>query len=109
MIWIDILLFALFPTIIIEMAVLLFLRERRKKVLLGSIVMNILTNVPLNILVYYVIEDLLVLLMLEVVVIILEALGYAILIRQWKQAFIYSFLCNAISFLTGLLVYLLSC
>ena len=107
MIWIDILLFALFPTIIIEMAVLLFLRERRKKVLLGSIVMNILTNVPLNILVYYVIKDLLVLLMFEVVVIILEALGYAILIRQWKQAFIYSFLCNAISFLTGLLVYLL--
>lgn len=107
MIWIDILLFALFPTIIIEMAVLLFLRERRKKVLLGSIVMNILTNVPLNILVYYVIEYLLVLLMLEVVVIILETLGYAFLIRQWRQAFIYSFLCNAISFLTGLLVYLL--
>ena len=99
MIWIDILLFALLPTIIIELAVLRFLRERRKKVLLGSVVMNILTNIPLNILL---------LLMFEVVVIILEALGYALLIRQWKQAFIYSFLCNAISFLTGLLVYLLS-
>ena len=98
MIWIDILLFALLPTIIIELAVLRFLRERRKKVLLGSVVMNILTNIPLNILAYYILQDL-----------ILEALGYAILIRQWKQAFIYSFLCNAISFLTGLLVYLLSC
>ncbi len=109
MIWIDILLFALLPTIIIELAVLRFLRERRKKVLLGSVVMNILTNIPLNILAYYILQDLLPLLIFEVVVIILEALGYAILIRQWKQAFIYSFLCNSISFLTGLLVYLLSC
>lgn len=109
MIWIDILLFALLPTIIIELAVLRFLRERRKKVLLGSVVMNILTNIPLNILAYYILQDLLLLLIFEVVVIILEALGYAILIRQWKQVFIYSFLCNSISFLTGLLVYLLSC
>ena len=109
MIWIDILLFALLPTIIIELAVLRFLRERRKKVLLGSVVMNILTNIPLNILAYYILQDLLLLLIFEVVVIIFEALGYAILIRQWKQVFIYSFLCNSISFLTGLLVYLLSC
>ena len=109
MIWIDILLFALLPTVIIELAVLVFLRERRRKVLLGSVVMNILTNVPLNFLVYYVIDDFLVLLMAEAVVIVLEALGYALLIRCWKQAFIYSFLCNAISFLTGLLIYLLSC
>lgn len=59
MIWIDILLFALLPTIIIELAVLRFLRERRKKVLLGSVVMNILTNIPLNILAYYILQDLL--------------------------------------------------
>ena len=63
MIWIDILLFALLPTIIIELAVLRFLRERRKKVLLGSVVMNILTNIPLNILAYYILQDLLLLLM----------------------------------------------
>ena len=44
----QILLLALVPTIAIELGVLLFVRERRRKVLLASVVMNILTNIPLN-------------------------------------------------------------
>ena len=44
----QILLLALVPTIAIELGVLLFVRERRRKVLLASVVMNVLTNIPLE-------------------------------------------------------------
>ena len=40
---------ALIPTILIELGVLWLLLERQKKVLLSSIAVNVLTNVPLNI------------------------------------------------------------
>ena len=39
---------ALIPTILIELGVLWLLLERQKKVLLSSIAVNVLTNVPLN-------------------------------------------------------------
>ena len=42
------LLVALILTILIEYGVLWMLLERRKKVLLSSIAVNVLTNVPLN-------------------------------------------------------------
>jgi hypothetical protein len=103
----QILLLALVPTIAIELGVLLFVRERRRKVLLASVVMNILTNIPLNFLMICLEGDDIVLLTAEAVVIVLEALGYMLVVRQWKQSFIYSFLCNSISFLSGLLVYML--
>ena len=102
----QILLLALVPTIAIELGVLLFVRERRRKVLLASVVMNILTNIPLNFLMICLEGDDVVLFTAEAVVIVLEALGYMLVVRQWKQSFIYSFLCNSISFLSGLLVYM---
>ena len=42
------LLVSLIPTILIELGVLWFLLERRKIVLLSSIAVNVLTNIPLN-------------------------------------------------------------
>lgn len=103
----QILLLALVPTIAIELGVLLFVRERRRKVLLASVVMNVLTNVPLNFLLICLDGGDFTVLMAEAVVIVLETLGYMLVVRQWKQSFIYSFLCNSISFLSGLLVYML--
>ena len=88
----QILLLALVPTIAIELGVLLFVRERRRKVLLASVVMNILTNIPLNFLMICLEGDDIVLFTAEAVVIVLEALGYMLVVRQWKQSFIYSFL-----------------
>ena len=93
----QILLLALVPTIAFELGVLLFVRERRRKVLLASVVMNVLTNIPLNFLMICLEGDDIVLFTAEAVVIVLEALGYML----------YSFLCNSISFLSGLLVYML--
>ena len=52
-----ILLLALVPTILIELGVLVLLREKSKKVLGASVVINILTNLPLNLYVYYVYES----------------------------------------------------
>ena len=78
----QILLLALVPTIAIELGVLLFVRERRRKVLLASVVMNILTNIPLNFLMICLEGDDIVLFTAEAVVIVLEALGYMLVVRQ---------------------------
>ena len=104
---IPILILALIPTILIELAVLLLLRERRKRVLASSVVINVLTNVPLNLYIYYVSDSISALLLGEVIVVLVETLWYYVFIKDLSRSFIYSILCNAISFLTGLLVQIL--
>lgn len=94
---------ALVFTILIEYGVLWMLLERRKKVLLSSIVVNVLTNVPLNLYVLLVNDSMIDILIGEAVVFLVEAVWYWFFTRNLRQAVIYSFLCNAISFLIGLL------
>jgi len=91
----------LLTTIIIELGVLLFLGERRRKVLWGSVVINVLTNVPLNLYAVNVSDEWPTVVVGETLVVLIESLCYWWLIRRWGQAFAYSLLCNAISFLTG--------
>lgn len=98
------LLAALILTILIEYGVLWMLLERRKKVLLSSIAVNVLTNVPLNLYLYFIDDRNGTILIGEVVVFLVEALWYWFFTQNLKQAAIYSFLCNAISFLIGLLL-----
>lgn len=98
------LLAALILTILIEYGVLWMLLERRKKVLLSSIAVNVLTNVPLNLYLYFNDDRNGTILIGEVVVFLVEAVWYWFFTRNLKQAAIYSFLCNAISFLIGLLL-----
>ena len=100
----------LLATIVIELGVLLFLRERRRRVLWGSAGLNILTNVPLNLYAVYVGAGLAMAGVGEMLVMLVEALGYWWLMRDLHRAVAYSFLCNVISFLLGewfLLLYLL--
>ena len=101
------LLTALIPTILIELGVLWLLKEQRKKVLLSSIAVNVLTNVPLNLYVLLVNDSMGDILIGEVAVFLVEAVWYWCFTHRVKQAVIYSFLCNAISFLIGLLLQLL--
>lgn len=101
------LLLALISTILIELVVLLLLRERRKWVLGSSVVINILTNIPLNLFVIYIDNSVMTIILGELLVIVVEALWYFLFIRNLSRAFVYSSLCNAISFLTGLLAELL--
>ena len=102
------LLWPLVATIVIELGVLLFLSERRRKVLYGLVVMNVLTNVPLNLYAVYVSDGWSTLIVGEALVVLIEALYYRWLVGEWRQAWIYSLLCNAISFLTGELFVLIS-
>lgn len=99
----------LVATIVIELGVLLFLGERRRWVLMGSVAMNVLTNLPLNLFVVYVADGWNTIIVGEVLVILVEALCYKKLLGDWQMAWIYSLLCNTISFLTGelfVLIYL---
>ena len=95
------LLIPLAATIVIELGALLFMGERRRKVLLASVAMNVLTNVPLNLFFIHVEERWNTLLAGEALVVLTEALCYRKLVGEWQQAWIYSLLCNAISFLAG--------
>jgi hypothetical protein len=103
----PVLMLALVPTIMIELMVLLLLRERRKMVLGASVIINILTNVPLNLYVVYIDRSVMTIVVGELLVVVVEALWYYLFLRVLSRSFIYSFLCNAISFLIGLLVQLL--
>lgn len=91
-------------TIVIEMGVLYFLCERRSRVLWASVVVNVLTNLPLNLLIRHGwLGDLPSLLIAEAVIVVVESLWYLCFVRRWRQAFFYGLLCNAVSFLVGLL------
>jgi hypothetical protein len=102
------LLVPLVATIVIEWGVLLLLGERRRKVLMGSVVMNVLTNLPLNLFAVYVDEGWMTVVVGELLVVLIEALCYKRLVGEWQQAWIYSLLCNAVSFLAGELFVLIS-
>ena len=99
------LLIALIPTILTEGGVLWLMGERRKKVLGASVVVNVLTNVPLNLYLLLVNDTWATILMGEVIVVVVETLWYLLFVKRLKQAFIYSTLCNATSFLIGLLFF----
>ena len=69
---IVILLLALVPTILIELGVLQLLREKRKKVLWSSVVINVFTNVPLNLYVMFIDESFTTILLAELLIILVE-------------------------------------
>ena len=98
---------SLISTIVIELGVLYLLKERRKKVLLSSVIINILTNVPLNMFVLFINGSLRSVLIGEVIVLVVETIWYRMFVGNMGRAFFYSALCNAISFLLGVLVQLL--
>ena len=102
----PILLSTLVLTIIIELGVLWMLRERRADVLCSSVVVNILTNIPLNLFLIYVTSSWPAWLAGELLVLLVETLWYRYFVGEWRRAFVYSALCNAISFLIGMLVQL---
>jgi hypothetical protein len=102
-----ILIMPLVLTILIELGVLLLMGERQRRILWLSVVVNVLTNVPLNLSLFYLEADDMTVIVGELVVVVVEALWYYAFLRKWKKALIYSVLCNAISFLSGLLFLLL--
>ena len=94
---------ALLGTIVIELGVLLLLGENRRRVLWSSVVVNVLTNVPLNLYLLNVNDSCGALCVGEILVVLVEAVWYWLFVRELKMALVYSVLCNAISFLIGML------
>ena len=97
----------LLATIVIEYGVLRLLLEKRSKVLWASVIINILTNVPLNIYVNATHATMTDILLCELLIIVIETLWYRHFGCNIRQAAIYGVLCNTISFLTGLLIQLI--
>ena len=95
---------ALIPTIVLELCVLLFLRERRRRVLFGSIAINCATNIPLSTWAVLSYPSWPAILIAELLICLIEAGLYRLLGCRPRQALAYGFLCNSISFLTGLVV-----
>ncbi|MCR5159040.1 MAG: hypothetical protein K6D37_07965 [Prevotella sp.] len=96
----------LLATIVIEYGVLRLLLEKRSKVLWASVAINILTNVPLNIFVNATHAAMGGILLCELLVMVIETLWYRLFGCDMRQAAVYGVLCNATSFLTGLLTQL---
>ena len=90
-------------TIIVEFAVLVLLGEVRDKILYSSIGVNILTNPTLNILL--VDSELSNLIIGESIVFVVEAIWYICFGKKIKETFIYSGLCNVISFFSGVMLF----
>lgn len=96
------LLVPLMATILLESFLLLCIQEHRWKILAISVLLNILTNVPLNAFVMaYKVTAPLYLVGLELLVIVVELIGYWFVLNNWRKAFKYSILCNSFSAIVG--------
>ena len=97
---------ALLLTIVIELVVLLILNVKDKKTFLASVIINVFTNVSLNLIIqiipatYYHI----VVIGLEIIIVIVEYYFYYLLLRNAKQAIKIALFCNLASYLTGLIL-----
>lgn len=92
-------------TVIIEYCLLRLMGEERGKVLYASMVINAATNLPLNI--FFATASTGTQLIAETIIIFVEAILYYFIIGDVKTSFAYSTLCNATSFLTGVLIELM--
>lgn len=108
MINIDIIFYYLL-TCLIEIIILLILSERRKKVILFSLLINAITNIPLNLFLRYnkidsILYHNLTVIVFEIIIMFIESLLYFFIIKEKKKSFMYGFFCNAFSFTIGIII-----
>ena len=91
-------------TMLIELGVLRLLGERRRKILVSSLIVNILTNPAIN---YFLGDDYTVAMLAvgEVLVVAVETIWYFLFGKSLKDALIYSALCNLVSYFAGNVIY----
>lgn len=94
---------ALLITIIIELLVLVVLREKNYKVYILSVFLNLFTNLSLNVGIQFVNPKsyFLVVGILEVLIVLIEACGYNIIYKNYKKSLQVAVSCNIMSFLLG--------
>lgn len=107
--WSYNLIYPLIATMVIEAIVLLCFHERRWEVLSLSVVMNIVTNLPLNLVALFVLEDITIpmIILLEGIVFLVESWFYFLVTHSWRKSITYSLACNLTSYLSGVLFQLL--
>ena len=93
-------------TAVIELVVLLLLLERRSRVLLASVGMNLLTNVSLNLYLTGIRYDWQTVLIGETLVILTEGLLYYIVTCQPRLSLKYSVICNVVSYSLGVMFFI---
>ena len=98
---------SLIATIIIESGVLLLLKEQRRQVYIAEVIINILTNIPLNVWAIVGYRIFIEIIIAEIIIMIVESLWYYMFVKRVRTATIYGVLCNTISFLTGILITLI--
>ncbi|MCR5819622.1 MAG: hypothetical protein K6F94_01550 [Bacteroidaceae bacterium] len=96
---------ATIPTIIIEYVVLVLLREPDKRVRHSSVLINLITNITLNLCVIHFCYSLRSIVIGEVSVVTVEAFWYYCFLNNIRRAAAYSLLCNASSFIIGYLAF----
>lgn len=99
-------------TCIIEIVVLFIIKEKRKEIYLFSIFINLFTNIPLNIFILnYSFSSIpsyfLIVLLLELVIIIIEAMLYYLIFKNVIKGLKYSLILNISSYLIGLIISLI--
>lgn len=100
-------LYACLLTIILELLVILIFNHKNKlfPLMSISIFMNIITNITLNYLLGIFSERIIVywilLIILEIIIVLVEAKGYYLLLKDYKKSFSMSIICNIFSFVLG--------
>ena len=91
-------------TILIELLVLKLLGEKQKKILVSSLIVNALTNPAIN---YFIADNYTIFNVAvgEIVVVMIEMIWYYFFGKSFKDALIYSALCNAVSFFAGNVIF----
>jgi hypothetical protein len=97
---------ALIITIVIELLMLFLQREKNYKIYLFSVLINVITNVSLNVGIqlvepsyYYLVVTL-----SEAMIVLIEALAYFWICKDFKKSLRISLVCNLTSFLLGLIL-----
>lgn len=95
---------ALLTTIVIEELSLVLLKERNIKVYIACLVVNIITNITMNVALQFVENYYLSLIIFEMLVFLVEGTIYLLVTRKFSKAIIYSFVCNVLSWIIGALI-----
>ena len=91
-------------TILIELLVLKLLGEKEKKILVSSLIVNALTNPAIN---YFIADNYTIFNVAvgEIVVVMIEMIWYYFFGKSFKDALIYSTLCNVVSYFAGNVIF----
>ncbi|HQA20118.1 MAG TPA: hypothetical protein PLT15_04855 [Bacilli bacterium] len=92
-------------TILLELLTLVFLKQQNFKIYGICLLINIITNVIINIMLQEVAKYYYLLLMiLEIIIVFIESTGYYIIKKDYFETFRVLFFCHFISFLIGSLI-----